>query len=280
MLASLKDLIQEHVRFTYQTSAVRAETTLESLGELLPDDVDEAQERAQDFAQQASNAARMIANRQSNLLAALQVCRDSLVRSVELAQVAPYETTELGRHYVESLRPDFKVGWFQSKAKTDAERSQRLRRFVEDLASHTEKFLTWPTQASLRDFAANFTRASSDWLADIGALKVTVTENLCESVVKQGALVSGQYPYQYVKDVVAAIKRSMTADIHNCIDKWTRDLEDQLDADSAKDSAQIDVFHQKQKAYEQWMQVQVDMRDRERTLLNAVTDTTDVWRTP
>ena len=50
-----------------------------------------------------------------------ELYREEFVRFVELSQIAPYETTERGRLYVESLRQEFKVGWFRSKQKTDEE---------------------------------------------------------------------------------------------------------------------------------------------------------------
>lgn len=146
----------------------------------------------------------------------------AVVRMIDLVQIAPYETTELGRKYVESLRSDFKVGWFRAAAQTNQARQQRLAAFVLELRDKTEKFLVWPVQTLMRETMERLDWAEAGWLGAVDSIGVEVTAELCSQQVKQGALVSEQYPYQYVKDVVQVIKATVRGRTTRCIDGWAQ----------------------------------------------------------
>lgn len=149
-----------------------------------------------------------------------QVVREEFVRSVELAQVCPYETTEKGRLYIESLQPGFKMGWWRAGERTKQEQEARLAAFVTDLADRTDKFLVLPLTNTLHQFIQKTSWARPEWQGDVDRVGCEVTPNLCKSLVHQGALISSQYPYQYVKDVVAAIKRQVLSSLTAILDTW------------------------------------------------------------
>lgn len=136
--------------------------------------------------------------------------RVRFARMVDLAQISPYETTELGRFYVESMRPAFRVGWLGSAAKTEAERKARLDRFLDDLNDRTTRYLCWSVQGELRQEIQSEPLLASDWLGRVETLTAAADESLCEQLMNHGALSSEQYPYQYVKDVVARVKGQFT----------------------------------------------------------------------
>lgn len=127
-------------------------------------------------------------------------------RMASLAQIAPYDTTERGRHYVESLRDSFRIGWLGGKSKTETERNRRQSEFLTDLNEHTERFLCWSVQGELRSAIQDNEWLPNDWLSAVDHLSVSVTPELCTGVLNRGAIESEQYPYQYVKDVVARVK--------------------------------------------------------------------------
>ncbi len=47
--------------------------------------------------------------------------------------IFPYTTTELARHWLESMAPNFKVGLLFSKKKTMEEQENRLNRLIEEV---------------------------------------------------------------------------------------------------------------------------------------------------
>lgn len=174
------------------------------------------QARDQQWTQQNEQLAAAAAQRAAQVVQLRTDCQ----RLIELAQISPYETTERGRQYVESLLPSFKVGWLASARKTAEARRDRLQSFQTDLAERTRTFLVWPLQNLLREFAQRCTWADPTWQTRVADVDVDVTDDLCVAAVKHGALDSQTYPYQYVKDVVATIKRTLGGRLTQELDGW------------------------------------------------------------
>ncbi|MBX5435646.1 MAG: dynamin family protein [Alicyclobacillaceae bacterium] len=238
VVAQACNALDRHVERLWESHCQRAAEGLRALGEVVPGDAGEARTRLNRV---RSELAQLDAAREARLKAlseAQRSIREQWVRSVELAQIAPYETTERGRSYVESLRPEFRVGWLRSKRKTAQEQVSRLERFAADLAERTEKFLVWPLQNSLRQFVRETEWANDRWLEEVDHVAVKVTPAFCQSLVKQGALVSTQYPYQYVKDVVHAVKRQVFVRLTERVDAWFAEA---LQLASAEDPAAVDA---------------------------------------
>ncbi|WP_206916384.1 dynamin family protein [Alicyclobacillus suci] len=163
--------------------------------------------------------------------------RESWVRLVELAQISPYETTEKGRFFVESLRPDFKVGFLRSAAKTAAEQTRRGEAFIEDLTGRVTNYLLVPLRNQIAKDIRQLPFGQDSWLSQLEGLTVDVTLDYVRKLVKPGALVSSQYPYQYVKDVVARIKRDVLGQLNGLVDVWFRE------ADTAYKTYHADKSH-------------------------------------
>jgi hypothetical protein len=153
-----------------------------------------------------------------------QTIREKWMRLVELAQIAPYETTEKGRMYIESLRPDFKVGFFRAQKKTEDARRQFAEAFAEDLRTRVDNYLLIPLRNQVSDDIRREAELPADvqqsFVDQVTAVQVDVDLPFVEQQVKQGALVSSQYPYQYVKDVVGKIKRLVLGQLTPIADAW------------------------------------------------------------
>lgn len=64
------------------------------------------------------------------------------------AYLMPFETRALAENFLQATDPDFKVGLFFSKQKTELEREERLERFFLDLQDKIDSQITW----HLKDF--------------------------------------------------------------------------------------------------------------------------------
>lgn len=220
VLANAYNLVVQQVAQSCASRMETAESTVvDALGMVPFDDVEcaawIAEKQAKILELEAQKSSEL-----SELREELTRVLSEFLRTIDLAQISPYETTEKGRIYVESLRPGFKVGWIGTREKTANEIRNRLDAFLSDLMERTQKYLLWPLQNSLRTFIQNTEWANAGWLEEVEMLKVTLTAHECRTLVNEGALVSDSYPYQYVKDVISAVKRKLVSRLHQCFDQW------------------------------------------------------------
>lgn len=198
-----------------------------------------------------------------------QATRESWLRLIELAQIAPYETTEKGRLYIESLRPEFKVGLFRSVQKTEAERLRRAEAFARDIGERVQNFLLTPLANQIASDVrqAGIDPATSARLADgAAAISIEVDVDYVARIVKPGALVSSQYPYQYVKDVVARVKRDALAAAGALAEQFVTACVAKCEDEQAATRAQIETESDRCAA----LQAYLDVCAREQRALDSV----------
>ncbi|GLG00013.1 hypothetical protein Alches_00520 [Alicyclobacillus hesperidum subsp. aegles] len=198
-----------------------------------------------------------------------QATRESWLRLIELAQIAPYDTTEKGRIYVESLRPEFKVGLFRSAQKTDAERLRRAEAFAQDIAERVHNYLLTPLANQIASDVrqAGIDPATSARLADgAAAIHIDVDVDYVSRLVKPGALVSSQYPYQYVKDVVARVKRDALATAANLAEQFVAACLAKCEDEQATTRADMELASDRCAA----LQAYLDICAREQRALDLV----------
>ncbi|WAH40867.1 dynamin family protein [Alicyclobacillus fastidiosus] len=171
--------------------------------------------------------------------------REAWVRTVELAQISPYETTEKGRLYVESLRPDFKVGFLRSGAKTAAEQARRAQAFLLDLNARLTNYLLVPLRSQVATDIRQVGWGKEEWVSQLDGLSLEVDVDYVRNLVKMGALVSSQYPYQYVKDVVSRVKRDILGQLGALVDRWFVEAEKALSDHQADKRHRIEAQLQK-----------------------------------
>ncbi|WAH35843.1 dynamin family protein [Alicyclobacillus dauci] len=189
--------------------------------------------------------------------------REKWIRQVELAQIAPYETTEKGRVYVESLRPEFKVGFLLAAKKTEQERERRAQDFVEDIASHVQNYLLVPLRNQVAQDLRQVTWGEETFFEDLSRLNVKIDVPYVKSLVKTGALVSSQYPYQYVKDVVARVKRDVLGQLMSMIDNWFAKAKDTFFANHLELQQTIDDIQTRIRELNAYLSV---LEERNRTV--------------
>jgi small GTP-binding protein len=219
----LNDLVVQHVTNTMDHErALLEEALIESIG-YVPFDEAEARMLKDERMARIAEIQSKVEQATREVVETFETRRQEWLREVELSQIAPYETTERGRLYVESLRPDFKVGWFRAKQKTAEEQDARLAAFVSDLKERTQNYLLMPLRNRMREFLQSAASAKETWMSQIDSISVVIDKSLCQSTVKSGALVSDEYPYQYVKDVVSRVKGQVISQVNQCIEGWLRD---------------------------------------------------------
>ncbi|WP_249409981.1 dynamin family protein [Siminovitchia terrae] len=131
--------------------------------------------------------------------------RASLLKN---AYLMPYEVRELAEPFLESAQPDFKIGFFMSKKKTEEEKANRLRAFADSIRRQVELQLEW----HLRELFARKLQASSISQSDLEtaaqSLTIDFDHDLLLSVINKGARVTGEYVLNYTEELASQLKRA------------------------------------------------------------------------
>ncbi|QQZ11078.1 dynamin family protein [Heyndrickxia vini] len=121
------------------------------------------------------------------------------------AYLMPFQTRELAESYLESVQPDFKVGFFGKK--TGLVRSERLEAFYKNLTTQVDTQLTW----HLRQFAINQLKeakiASDELQRQAQQLSIVFDESLITNSVKPGARLTGEYVLNYCDQITESLRK-------------------------------------------------------------------------
>ncbi|WP_071395534.1 dynamin family protein [Bacillus tuaregi] len=132
---------------------------------------------------------------------------DEIDSVLDNAYVMPFQTRDLAEQYLASRQPEFKVGLFFSKQKTEQERRQRLDRFFADFAEKVTSQIDWHMkELFVRNLKENEIE-DDELLSSVQSFKVGFDQDLLVSTVKDGARLSGDYVLTYTRDVTNEIKR-------------------------------------------------------------------------
>ncbi|CAM4046685.1 dynamin family protein [Mesobacillus thioparans] len=122
------------------------------------------------------------------------------------AYLMPFQTRELAEAYLQARQPDFKVGLFFSKQKTEQERADRLASFYQDLEEKVQSQLNWHIKDFLTKLFKKHQLSQPELQGAANGFKVDFGEELLSGSVKSGARLSGDYVLNYTNDVSEAIK--------------------------------------------------------------------------
>lgn len=133
--------------------------------------------------------------------------REEIEKILNNAYLMPFQTRELAEKYLVAVQPDFKVGLFFSKQKTETERQERLQAFYEDFQDKVKTQIEWHLKDLLNRVLKNDHIQDAALLSAVQSFELTFSKELLSQNVKTGAKVSGEYVLNYTRDVVEAIKK-------------------------------------------------------------------------
>lgn len=192
------------------------------------------------------------------------------------AYMMPYETRELAKLFLESHQPNFKVGLFFAKAKTEQEKKNRLNRFYENLRHIVENQL----ERHLSQFIINFLKmmkvTDPALLKAAQTLSVTFDASLIQSIVKKGAGVNGDYVLTYTSDVANEIKRLYRNECLNLFEKIKLELTDRLKTNETSIIEKLNEYKQYQEATHKLQKLQDTEEDEILTLQNMIEEKVEV----
>lgn len=177
------------------------------------------------------------------------------------AYLMPFQTRELAEKYIESCQPNFKIGLFFSRQKTEQERANRLESFYQDLSEKVNAQIDWHIKELLNKELKNNEVHDSDLLVISQNYHVVFEKELIANIVKEGAMLSGDYVLQYTNDVADSIKKLAKKQLHEFKDLFMK----ALTLKNEKQQSKIESDWKQYKHYQEEMQALIALKESIRT---------------
>ncbi|MGG3480165.1 dynamin family protein [Peribacillus frigoritolerans] len=132
---------------------------------------------------------------------------DALETILKGAYIMPAATRDLGKSFLESAQPDFKMGLLFAKKKTDAEREARIKAFLSDLQEKVKTQLEWHLKELAVKTLNQVEIHDSTLESKAQALQIEVTESYLKNSLKPQVDITGEYVLNYTNDLASAIKK-------------------------------------------------------------------------
>lgn len=129
-------------------------------------------------------------------------------RTIESAVLMPYETRELAKNYLEAMQPEFKMGFFSTKAKIQNEQHARLEALLQNLQEKVNT-LNWQTADTFYKTVDSLYEQKDELKRLSQGLSLTIDETLVKSQIHDGARITGTYLLNFADQLAGAIQRAM-----------------------------------------------------------------------
>lgn len=217
---SIKKITQDHITQTQKIDENELIPIIEILNEL-----------SEEERKELNNATREVQGNLKTLKDGVSVTEKEFDHQINQllknAYLMPFQTRELAESYLESCRPEFKVGFLFSKQKTLDEKNMRLELFHQDILDKTKSQLEW----HVREFLLHTLKETGLNEGELQGLAqsytINVPKNLLTDTVKSGAHVTGEYVLYYTEDVANEIKKMARRELAIFKDEFLRALKEQ-----------------------------------------------------
>lgn len=197
---SLKKLGEEHIHFLTARMAEQVNHLNEKLEELSEEERQNLFETFSDVSAQLEELKASLKKKEIGLY-------ESIDKVLDNAYLMPFSTRDLAEQYLAARQPDFKMGLFFAKQKTEQERQSRLESFYSDLAEKVTSQIDWHIKELITRTLRESEIEEPQLLSTGQNFHVSFSKDLLVETVKTGAGLTGDYVLNYTNDVANAIKR-------------------------------------------------------------------------
>ncbi|NBI28039.1 dynamin family protein [Chengkuizengella marina] len=141
------------------------------------------------------------------------------------ANIIPAGTRDLAHDYLQSLQPGFKLGFFSTRGKIQAEQERRLHHFFEDFSEKVQAHITWHVKDLLRKYLnmnGSNDQTKLKVMEKIEAMDIKISPDWLVKQVNTGAAFSNEYTLNYSKHISQEMKtiyRKKTMEVvHHLVD--------------------------------------------------------------
>ncbi|UII54566.1 dynamin family protein [Cytobacillus spongiae] len=171
-----------------------------------------------------------------------QLLEEDLVSIQKSAYLMPAQTRDLAEEYLQSVQPDFKVGLFFSKQKTEQERTARRHAFFTDFRKQVQTQLEWHLKEQLLKRIKESELQDPELMTSVQGLSLEIAESLLDEVVKKGAGLSGQYVLNYTNDLSDAVKKIARVEITPLYERFIQRIDEKNKKEQQKLNEQFNVW--------------------------------------
>lgn len=247
VMMSAFQLIEDHQRFLTVQHAMERNAQEEKLQVEL-EGVDTNDQEAVFAA--LKDVKERIAKETESVKAAYKKMEGELTTLLDNARLTYFSTSEAAERYVESRRPNFKVGLLFAGKKTEEEKAAREQALLADLKDKVGANLDFHFKELLTRLPQEYGIRNDDYHQEVHALQIEVTPGLLASQVKAGAA-SREYVLNYCQDISNAIKGAYRREGLALIERVTKQLEEGLAAKTVVWNEQAGQLDQVAAAYQQ-----------------------------
>ncbi|WP_018132612.1 dynamin family protein [Effusibacillus pohliae] len=216
IVQSALQLIEDHVQLESAKKEPEKQGYLAVLAEAeaagIEAGIDALRERVVQLNKQAAQSESVAAELKAEMERELQTL-------IENAILTPYQTTELAGRYLESRKPGFRVGLLFAGSKTESERQRRLQELHTDFMGKVSANLDWHVKDLLVKIPERYGIRDEQYANSVYGLQLEITQQMLAGWVKEGALASREYMYQYAKDLAAEVKSMYRRAAADCIER-------------------------------------------------------------
>lgn len=259
--ASTQHLVEEHIQWLTEQQEDLREQYEQTLAQV-------PQEERSQLASSLTDLQHELNQLQERPEALLESVKSSLNKTIDNAVLMPYETREFAKAYIESRQPEFKVGLFFSKKKTEEAREQRLKHFYQSLSQKVET-LDWKVKELLVSEAKRFGVKNVDFFRSVYDIEANFGKDLLVETFQEGATANGNYVLKYSDDVIDGIKRLYKQAAMNKFKEAKHLLQQETEGDITLLHEKIDTLREQNEALEKLAALN-EQTDSKRELLKGV----------
>ena len=131
------------------------------------------------------------------------------------AYLMPFQTRDLAKAYIESRQKGFKIGLLFSKQKTEDERNARLQLLYDDLMEKVKSQIEWHVRELFLQILKEYDIHDATLLAAIQGYQYRFEKELLAELMKEGALLTGDYVLNYTNEIADSIKKLVKVSTHH-----------------------------------------------------------------
>jgi GTPase Era involved in 16S rRNA processing len=217
-------LIQEHFKWLREQEEEEAQSYEESLSHV-SNDKDSILRQEQDLISKIKNLKEIVEIWKRTF-------DEERTKILKNAYLMPYQTREISEKYLTSLQPDFKIGLWFGKKKTEEERATRLDVFYKNMQEQVDSQLIWHIRQLAAKVLKDANISNEELQSAAGQLSVHFESSLLKECVKTGAGLSGEYVLHYCEEIADRLKKLAFQELEQfkqkVTEQFTRDIQKEI----------------------------------------------------
>lgn len=165
---------------------------------------------------------------QTSLTSFEQQFNEEVEQTLKNAYIMPAKLRDLAEQFLISQEPNFKVGFFQAKKKTEAEREKRLQTFYTELEKSMQSTIIWRLREKFAELLQAYEIATDDLREKAQQFTIPFSTKELYEALNEGATVNGQYILNYTNDISNKIKQLAKREANELFALFNAQLEKEI----------------------------------------------------